>query len=339
MSNNFTYYDYRRVLSYNAMWNFIVGVRGNGKTYGAKKRAIKMAIKDDKQFIYLRRYEEEIKLAKNAFFADIDHEFPNHDFRVNGYFAECAPVSTRDQKKRQWKTIGYFIALSRAQQYKSVSFPKVHNLIYDEFIIEKGYIRYLPDEHATFINFYLTVDRYQGRVKAFFLANTVSINNPYFLEYEIRPDEIGEFTTMKDNFLVVHLIESADFKSQVYETRFGKFIAGTQYADYAVEAEFSDNHSEMVDSKPSTATYRYSLEVKGGVFSVWIVKETGEYYVQKNRPKQEMLFTLLPERMTDRKKLLLRSNKILQYLRASFSSGRMFFDNQQTRNIFIEVFK
>ena len=34
------WYDYSKVLSYNAMFNFIIGERGVGKTYGAKKYAI-----------------------------------------------------------------------------------------------------------------------------------------------------------------------------------------------------------------------------------------------------------------------------------------------------------
>ena len=30
------FYDYNKVLSYNAMFNFIIGERGVGKSYGAK---------------------------------------------------------------------------------------------------------------------------------------------------------------------------------------------------------------------------------------------------------------------------------------------------------------
>ena len=35
------YYDYQKVLSYNALLSFIIGERGVGKTYGAKKFCIK----------------------------------------------------------------------------------------------------------------------------------------------------------------------------------------------------------------------------------------------------------------------------------------------------------
>ncbi|MDV2687714.1 phage DNA encapsidation protein, partial [Alkalihalophilus lindianensis] len=74
---------------------------------------------------------------------------------------------------------------------------------YDEFILEKGNVQYLRDEVAAFNNFYSTVDRYQERVVAYLLANAVSMNNPFFIEWNIRPDEGLEFqprqmVTMKD---------------------------------------------------------------------------------------------------------------------------------------------
>ncbi len=55
------YYDYGRVLSYHAPWMFIIGARGLGKTYGAKKLVIGDWVKKRWQFIYLRRTAEEQK--------------------------------------------------------------------------------------------------------------------------------------------------------------------------------------------------------------------------------------------------------------------------------------
>ncbi len=55
------YYDYGRVLSYHAAWMFVIGARGLGKTYGAKKLVIGDWIKKRWQFIYLRRTAEEQK--------------------------------------------------------------------------------------------------------------------------------------------------------------------------------------------------------------------------------------------------------------------------------------
>src|SRR3954471_4581510 len=106
-----------------------------------------------------------------TFFADIEAMFPDHDFRVMGYEAHMSPVKDRDQKKREWQVIGYFIALSTAQSVKSTAFPKVTKIIFDEFIAEKGATQYLTDEVTRLLNFYMTVDRGQDKTVVFMLSN------------------------------------------------------------------------------------------------------------------------------------------------------------------------
>jgi hypothetical protein len=94
----YPYYDFGPILSRNAAWNFIVGGRGIGKSYGAKKLAIKDYIRKGEQFIYLRRFEEELT-ARDQFFADVAWEFENEwDFRPNGNKFEIAPASSRDER-------------------------------------------------------------------------------------------------------------------------------------------------------------------------------------------------------------------------------------------------
>ena len=48
------FYNFGPILSRNAVFNFCVGGRGIGKTYGATKLGIKNYLKDEQQFIYLR---------------------------------------------------------------------------------------------------------------------------------------------------------------------------------------------------------------------------------------------------------------------------------------------
>ena len=333
------YYNYAKLLSYNGTYNFLVGGRGLGKTYGAKKRAIKRAITHQKQFIYLRRYKTEMVAAKATFFADMANEFRDWDFRINGNEAHAAPISTRDEKKRQWKTIGFFITLSNAQTQKSVSFPDVETIIFDEFIIEKGSLHYLPNEANVFNNFYSTVDRWQDKTRVFFLANSVTIMNPYFLEYQIRPDEIGEISTFADGFVVCHFPDSAEFATSVYETKFGKFIKDTEYAEYAVGNEFEDASNQMVKIKDSTSTYMFTLETDKGTFSIWVSVLSGEYFIQEKLPKSQRNFTMITNKVGPDKMLMLKTDKPLVYLRSAFGQGKMSFDKPSTRNAFIEVFK
>lgn len=337
------YYSFNRILSFNATYNFIVGGRGLGKTFGAKERAIKDYIKHGDQFIYVRRYKGELTNSKNTFFADVAYKFPNFQFRVNGAEAQIARADAGPKDKNAWQTIGYFVALSTGQSQKSVSFPRVRTIIFDEFIIEKGAIHYLPDESTIFNNFYSTVDRWQDKTRVFFLANSVSIMNPYFMKYEIEPDKADDsgFIRKADGFIAVHFPDSKMFAMSVFNTKFGKFIANSdeEYADYAVGNTFADNNDGLISPKDSKARYRYTIETKQGMFSVWYNLFTQEYTIQESLPKQQIIFTLVAEKMGEDKTLLVYGDKIMQQMRAAFRSARITFDKPSTRNVFIEVFK
>lgn len=332
------YYDTNVIKSYNAVYNFIVGGRGIGKTYGFKYGAIKDYFKHGREFIVLRRYSTELG-TRHSFFDDVHTRFPKYDFRVLGMYGQIAHISTREDRKREWTTICYFVALSVAQQKKGTAYPNVHTIIFDEFIIEKGNLVYLKDEFTAFNNFYSTVDRYNDRVRAYFLANSVSIMNPYFDSLEIRPEEGREFITKSDGFAVAHFPDNSEFSAAVYETRFGKFIKNTEYAEYAVENKFDDNHDMLLAIKDTRAQYMFTLETRTATFSVWHSIRANRYFVQRRRPQNEIVYTLDATNMSEEKTLLMRSDTISSMLRTGFRQGRVLFDTQTTRNAFIEVFR
>lgn len=338
-SQNF--YNYDKINSYNGLFNFIISMRGLGKTYGGKEGVIKKALTRGEHFVFVRRYKDELKMSSEAFWADIivEEAFPDWDFRTFGSKAQAAPASTRDDKKRSWDTIGHFIPLSIQQSVKGVSYPLVTTIIFDEFIIEKGNIPYLQNEVTKFLNLYSTIARKRTNVKVFFLANSASIMNPYFLHWKIRPNDLPEFSRHNDGLIVVHLVKSKAFEAEVLATPFGRLIQGTDYADYAVSSEFADDHDNLLGSKTPEAKYYMSLETAHGTFSVWIDYRAGKTYIQEKRPKREMLMTLLPETMSEEKTLLTFNDKILSNLRTQFRHGRLISDSAQTRNAFIEVFK
>lgn len=347
-----SYYSFNKLLSCNATYNFAVGGRGIGKTYGAKKKVVKDCIRtaftDGKfkpgkgdQFIYVRRYKPELSLSKETFFADFQHEFPDWDFRVQGYKAEMAHSSTRDEKKRAWETIGFFVALSSAQSFKSVAFPRVKWIIFDEFILEKSATHYLPNEATIFNNFFSTVDRYKDKTRVLFLANSVSIDNPYFIEYKINPDNVDKNGLVRTHsgFLVTHFIESDQFEAEVYQTKFGKFVQGTEYADYAVGNDFKDNNKNLVKRKSARAKPMFILETTTMMMSVWFDMITGIYYIQSDLPKNETIITIDPNKMSDGKTLMGFSDKPLAMLRTAYRNNRMYFDEPPTRIAFVEIFK
>ena len=125
------FYDYHRILSYNCPVNCLFGERGVGKSYGAKKYVIEQYNKKGAQFLYLRRYDNEIKeifeKTKNQkdFFDDIKETFPEHKlkaatrkFYING------------------EIFGFAKRMTEAQDLKSSVYQNVKTIIIDEYPIE-----------------------------------------------------------------------------------------------------------------------------------------------------------------------------------------------------------
>jgi hypothetical protein len=222
---------------------------------------------------------------------------------------------------------------------KSVPFPDVTTIIFDEFIIEKGHVQYLHDEFTVFNNFYNTVDRWDDRVKVFFLANSVSIANPYFTSLKILPtDDDTEFIRdpEPEKFWIAHFPNAADFTNEVFQTKFGRFIQGTEYADYAVGNQFADNHQGLVALKNERAKHQFNLETEMGWFSWWYDVIDDTYYCMRNHiPTGRLSLTLLSDRMDEDKMLLSPNDKLFQKMRHSYKTKKVRFDNAGTRNIFV----
>ena len=344
-SSRLPWYDFSRLWSFNGYYNMVLGARGTGKTFGAKIKGIKDAINRGHEFIYLRRYKDEIKFAKDGFFADVvaENMFPGIDFKVDGNkgYWDYANHSNGEPKKdrdRDWKVCVHFFALSVGGQIKSQSFPNVKLIIYDEFIIEKGNVQYIGNEVKKFMDFYSTIDRYRGDTRALFLSNSVSIMNPYFLAWEIEPRDGEDWMILNDGFIVVHFHKSEQFSAAVMGTPFGRFIANTEYADYAVSNTFADNHDVMVAPKPPSAQYRFTLEtVHGGVMSVWLDRDTRSWFAQRKRPKKEHILTLNTNNVSPKKTLVFANDLELSTIKTAFRHGKLWFDTSQTRNAFREL--
>lgn len=329
------YYRLDAIMSRNAVYNFIVGGRGIGKTFSVKEFMIGDYIKNGNQFILLRRYRGELS-TRTTFFDDVVFKFEGFGFRVHGMDFQMTR-NPHDDKPR-WETMGFAIALSTSGQKKSVAYPRVKTIMFDEFIIEKGVVQYLKDEARVMNDFYSTVDRYKEKTRVFFLANSIGIMNPYFIEYGIEPTR--EWNRYGGGFICAHFPDDAEFVSAVNETRFGKFIEGTAYADYAVGNQFKDNGKNLICKKPSDARYYATVETAQGTLALWRDASDGrKWYAQEKRPRVETKFTMIPENVDETTTLLEYGDKLLSFWRTAFKRGFIMFDKPKSRNAFAQIFK
>ena len=65
------FWDICRTMTHNMLINIILGGRGSGKSYGAKKKACENFLNKKEQFGYIRRYKDDLKKPLEQFFKDI----------------------------------------------------------------------------------------------------------------------------------------------------------------------------------------------------------------------------------------------------------------------------
>ena len=137
------YWDLRRTLTHNELFYIILGNRGGGKSYGAKWYVIDRFIKHGEQFGYIRRYKDDLKEPMEQFFKDIEAKYPDYEFKANHKYLYIRLKSEADDKWTDKDIAGYGFSLSTASNKKSISYPKITTLIFDEFLIDKGFQRFL----------------------------------------------------------------------------------------------------------------------------------------------------------------------------------------------------
>lgn len=309
------------------MFHFSIGNRGAGKTYGSKKWAIKDFLKTGAQFVYLRRYKTEFDGFQN-FFADVSAEFPDHEFEVKGKLLYI-----------DGKLAGYGIALSTALTKKSISYHLVNKIIFDEFIIDKGHIRYLSNEVTSFLEFYETVARMRDNVRVMFLANAVSVVNPYFLFWNLKPKPHRRFT--KYTHMIVEYIKNQDFIDAKYKTRFGQIIKGTDYGDYAIENNFLTDNMNFVEKKTGNARHEFSIVYNGHTYGFWSDYKVGLVYVSGDTdPFNKMSYTVSDVEHGPNLMLIKNVSKsfLLKGAVQAYEGGFMRFEDLQIKNQAIEIF-
>jgi phage terminase large subunit len=72
----------------------IIGDRSAGKSYSAKKKVVKKFLEAGDEFIYLRRYEDELKETKEQYFDDVlfNREFDGLNLK---YDTDCYMINDR----------------------------------------------------------------------------------------------------------------------------------------------------------------------------------------------------------------------------------------------------
>lgn len=329
LNNDNIFMDFNKILSYNCFLNFIIGERGVGKSYGAKKYLFKHFLKTGKRFIYLRRYKAELEEATMKDKEPIFFEQIKDDEVVKGHkFTNNSKSCYIDGKK-----CGYFYTLSTSLIGKSTTFTDVDTIVFDEILIAKGNYHYLQKEVFQFLEFIESVGRLRD-IRVFCLSNAISQNNPYFREFDLTLPYNSEFKVFKKGLICLWYVKNEKYRQAKKQSKFGKLIEGTTYGDYAIDNKFYQDNNSFIKKKTKNAKYKFTLCMVNKNYGAYIDEETNEMYISNkvdlNHPlKVTLNFDAHSEYNMYIKK---RSNMLFKLIVNFYYNSKLFFENIKIKN-------
>ena len=176
--------------------------RGPGKSYQTKCEAIDRWLETGKQFGLIRRLDNQLTIDKvSEYWTDMTAYFTEHAKSVFPNFESFVIVPRTGKwtvygmeegtsKKESLGVIGYYFAVNCSERYKSVSYPDIDFVIYEEFMSESH--SYLPNEFDKLMSIISTIKRRRTDFVIYMLGNTVDMNCPVLHDMGINVREMAQ---------------------------------------------------------------------------------------------------------------------------------------------------
>lgn len=273
------YFNIENVLLKEYPFNFVVGGRGTGKTFGA----LKYAVESGRKFMFMRRTQSQIDLIAKPEFSPF--KSLNDMFGWNVAVSPFTKYNAGFYMGDESELIGYTCALSTVSNLRGFDASDVDLIIFDEFIPER-HERPIKNEAVALLNAYETINRnreLQGRKPAqlLALANANDLGNAVFLELGlVRIAERmrlkgNEIYTNKDRGILMVILQGSPISKEKTNTALYKLSRGSEFSRMSTEnafdmGEFGNVHGENLNE--------YKPIVTIGELTIYAHKSKRVYY-------------------------------------------------------------
>ncbi len=299
-------------------------------------RAAKAGERDQREkFIYLRRSVEELQNVFPSIMDDVGSEFPAWEFSTSKNILKARPYGSKNA--REWKVLGYGMALTQAYSNRSKPFPGVVTILFDEFI-DDGSLP-IKDEEKMFQWLYDSVNRgkkpEEENVETILMANpqllTPGVSNGYFTADGITVTEnMPEFISVKKKSTLYWFPPGGQFGHQKVTDR-QRELEGTEYAEMSYGGKHVNAMGTMTGKRGRYADLVCALRADKKLYSVW---RDGDYlYAERSAPKEwEVGLALKPRDVGPGFRLPMQSDYTLKILKAHWRAGAVYFQDTQLRD-------
>lgn len=334
------FYNFNKLFSYIWAWIFIViGARGRGKTYGAKKWLLSGWLYKKQQFLILRDTQDECEIiAKDGgerFWGDVlnDKKFKNKNIKIE---------MTKDSVYINGELAGFIMPATLFSKFKGSQYNKVKRVLYDEFIREKQ-TRYNGNRALQFLNTLITVGRSRTDFKIVLTANALDKGDTLLVDvFNIIIDKFGIYKRKNKGVVLDYAENSEEFKQYQKSGNIYKLLQGTRFEDNLIDNQFVDDNTSMFYStrKPCDLFGIYYNGREDTFVRVYQSKDGSEYYCSKDTNPNGvnyMRFTFDIKYANHR--IRLADNKEKKLLIEMYQNNLLKFENSFILRVFKDIIK
>ena len=335
------YVNIPEILKHEAVFVFIYGGRGTGKTYGA----LKEMKEGDHKFIYMRRLQSQTDIVKKDNMQPYktlndDMGWTVRPFPVNKYLSAFYDSTTNEEGKiiPEGDQRGLLTSLSTFSNLRGVDGSEIDTIIMDEFIPELNE-RPIKGEADALFNAYETINRNrelkgEEPVKLLCLANSNRIDNPLFMELnlvrraeKIRKEGKEYLYDPKRKMLLIDLYKSK-ISEEKSDTALYQLTKGTEFYEMAIRNSFINEERGRIETRPIR---EYKPVVSIGEITVYKHKSRKEYYVTTFKSGS-------PDTYTTGEKDRERFKKAYFYLWSAYMKRLVVFEEYMSEILFDKYF-
>lgn len=338
------YYDFDKLVSYNADVSIVIGARGLGKTYGARRKFVRDYLKNGARFVEITRYRNELSALQSDWFGKLteNNEFESYMFRTQANVAYISKKPDAEHSKPEWSIIGYFVALSMQAAAKKLTYVNVRNIMMDEITIDANdkWHRYLPNEFEQLANLVDTVTRERadtvskmGKPRVFLLGNACDMFNPYFAHYGINTMPEYGVRWYGDKTMILDYVQNETYaRGKKRDTVAGRMLGNSNAIGADNRFIMRDDH--MLENAHAHANITYVIVYKNEKYAIINDYNCAKVFISnkynKNSNVTEIALTLADggvNRLTEK-----WAREIMKSLREYLSIGALRFDTMKTQN-------
>lgn len=332
---NSIYYSYQKLDSFGTHIKGVIGARGIGKTFGAKKKCCKKFKYENKHFAWVRDTESACdKLRANNgadFFKDLARYWRPKFFDLSKCYIKQDVIFINGEYA------GKLLAMSTYYNNKGNVFDDIDIIVLDEFIPESIQVN-RGSRARQFLNTVQTIGRTRTNFEIIILANALDLADDILDLFDLKITGFGYYLNREKDACIHYAPNNPEFDKKNANSLAGKLTKGTQFEAQISQNIFDTNEISYFEKRPPKCEFMCILHNEYGCCRLY--ERKGFIYVDHDLDpswRKEHRYVNDIRSVTPIRKLMGKNQ--IDNLRKYFEHGRVEFKNATLRKVFIEFIK